>query len=290
MLLSHPLKIAGCSSDNRHYRSHAVSRRGSRRGVSTINRGIYAAATGMLAQQRVQDALASNLANINTAGYKQDVATFRELAEMAIKRFGADSASATPIGRIGLGAVFDANVTDMSTGAIVSTGNPLDLALSGDGLFAVQTAAGERYTRAGQFQLQPAGKTTDGKPIAAVTDDSGNALIGSKGPIRITDPRGVTVSPDGSIMSGGAVVDRIKIVSAAQGAVTKTGGSLFEATGAVRASTATVRSGAIEQSNVNPIRSMVRMITVQRAYDAAQRAVVAQDDTLGKAVNELPRR
>src|SRR5262252_4180072 len=97
-------------------------------------RGLYSAATGMLAQQAVQDSLASNLANANTAGFKQDVPTFRSLHDMALSRIhGGLGRHSIPVGSIGTGASYDQTVMDTSAGPLLRTGNPLDLALSGDG-------------------------------------------------------------------------------------------------------------------------------------------------------------
>jgi flagellar basal-body rod protein FlgF len=244
----------------------------------------------MLVQQNVLDTIASNMANASTVGFKQDVSTFRELTKLAISRYSSSSTNAKFIGDIGLGVEFAGNVTDMRAGSSTDTGNPLDLAIDGDGFFALQTPGGERYSRAGQFHLQPAGKSADGKPIAELVNDAGYTVLGVKGPISITDARDVSIASDGTVKSGGVAVDQLKIVTAtAAGTMKKQGGSLFAANGALTTSKAVVRSGWLEQSNVNPIDSMVRMISVQRAYDAAQKAVSAQNDELGKAVSDLPK-
>src|SRR5438552_16051250 len=126
-------------------------------------RGLYTAATGMLAEQFVQDAIAGNLANLNTVGFKQDVPTFRALHDMAMKRFQNPIGSpGTPVGNLGMGAEFDRNVTDLTAGNINQTQNPLDVALVGDGFFAIQTPQGERYTRSGQFQIGMPSKGANG--------------------------------------------------------------------------------------------------------------------------------
>jgi len=253
-------------------------------------RGLYSAATGMIAQQFVQDSLANNLANANTVGFKQDVATFHALRAMALNRYQNDTGrGGAPVGEMGLGAAFDRAVTDLSPGPIMHTGNSFDLALLGSGFFAVQTPQGERYTRAGQFHLEPAGKAPDGKLLVDLVDEKGRRVLGRKGPIRFTDPKQVSVDGRGNVSADGVLMDQLKIVDAPASALTKEGNSLFSVRGATAASTATVRQGYLEQSNVSAIGSMVRMITVQRAYEAAQRAVTAQDDTLGKAVNEIGR-
>lgn len=255
-----------------------------------MDRGIFAAATGMLAQQAVQDALAGNLANINTTGFKQDIPTFRAVQELALHSTdGTGPQRGASIGDIGTGAQFAGSVTDVRPGALVATQNPLDLALLGDGLFAVETPAGERYTRAGDFHLSQAGKGANGKVQTFLVDASGHHLLGAKGAIDVGAARTVTVEATGDVRADGAVVDRLKVVTAPRSALVKQGGNLLAIQGAPTASTATVQSGFLEQSNVSAVGSMVQMITVQRAYEAAQRAITAQDETLGKAINDVPR-
>src|ERR1041385_4791022 len=99
----------------------------------------------------------------------------------------------------------------------------------------------------------------------------------------------VEVDSKGNVIADGKSLDQLKIVSAPAPAMQKEGGNLLSMQGAPTASKATVKSGFVEQSNVNVISEMVHMITVQRAYEAAQRAITSQDDTLGKAVNEIAR-
>lgn len=244
----------------------------------------------MLAQQFVQDSIAGNLANVNTVGFKQDVATFHALHSMALRRYqSAGARGGAPIGDLGLGAAFDHTVTDLSAGVLSSTGNPLDLALAGSGFFVVQTPQGERYTRNGQFHLQPRGKAPDDKPIAYLEDENGHRVLGQKGPLNLGDAKVISIDGQGRITADGVVVDQLKLVDAPASALIKQGGNLFTIRGAAAPSAAVVKQGYIEQSNVSAIGSMVRMITVQRAYEAAQRAVMAQDDALGKAVNEIGR-
>jgi flagellar basal-body rod protein FlgF len=254
-----------------------------------MTRGIYTAATGMLAQQFVQDALAGNLANINTAGFKQDVPTFRALQELALRRYDGGTEGSPAIGDIGLGTAFDHTVTDLSAGPVVKTDNPYDLALVGSGFFTVQTPQGERYTRDGQFHLEPAGKDPAGKPVAYLADDSGHRVLGLKGPINLGGAKVVEVNAQGSVLADKVEVDKLKLVGAPAAAVVHEGGNLYALRGTAAPSTATVRQYYYEQSNVNAIGAMVKMITVQRAYEAAQRAITAQDETLNKTVNEMGR-
>lgn len=258
--------------------------------MSTIIRGIYSAATGMLAQQFVQDALASNLANANTAGYKQDMPTFRALSELAVKRFGGSSRdSGTDIGNLGMGAAFDHTTLDMSAGDLERTDDPLNVALTGSGFFTVQTSGGVRLTRAGDFHIMPGPKDASGKQTGILVDSSNNPVLGLNGTIKIGTGSNVTIDPTGSVIVNGTAVDHLRIVDAPASALKKEGGNLLKATDATTKSTATVRSGFVEKSNVNAVGSMVKMITVQRAYDAAQKAILTQDDALSKTVNDIAR-
>ncbi len=253
-------------------------------------RGLYTAATGMLAQQSVQDAIAGNLANVNTAGFKQDVPTFKALHEMALSRFpGGLGGRGAPIGSIGTGVEFDRNVMDTSPGSLQRSENPLDLALSGDGYFSVMTSRGERYTRDGQFHMEPEGKGPDGKPTGFLSDGTGNKVLGLKGPIQATGAGKVEIDAKGNVAINGKIADRLKIVTAPAASMQKEGGNVLSMQTAPAPSKATVKSGFVEQSNVNVISEMVRMITVQRAYEAAQKAITSQDDSLNKAVNEIAR-
>ncbi|MGC8668624.1 MAG: flagellar hook-basal body protein [Chthonomonadales bacterium] len=252
-------------------------------------RGLYSAATGMLAQQAVQDALASNLANINTTGFKQDVPTFRALYDMALNRYGGIDGGGAYVGNLGLGSAFDRAVTDFSPGSLTATQNPLDLALVGDGFFTVQTPAGERYTRAGAFHIEPVKTPPGAKPISYLVDDEGRRVLGTKGPIDTGGAQNVAVDDNGNVLVNGSAVDRLKIVTAMPSQMRKEGGNVFAILGTPVAASPKVRSGFLEQSNVSAVGSMVRMIAVQRAYEAAQRAVTSQDDELNKVINEAAR-
>jgi flagellar basal-body rod protein FlgF len=247
-------------------------------------RGLYSAATGMLAEQFVQDALAGNLANINTTGYKQDVPTFRALQEMALSRLQGAPSRGTTIGSLGMGTAFDHTDTDMLAGPVVQTENPLDVAFIGGGFFTIQTPQGERYTRDGHFHLQVVDKTT-----AYLANESGQYLLGQKGPINLAAAKEIVIDGQGNVLADRVAVDKLKLVDAPAAALKKQGGNLFTIEGTPTAAKGVLRQFSLEQSNVNAIHSMVKMITIQRAYEAAQRAITSQDETLGKAVNEVGR-
>jgi flagellar basal-body rod protein FlgG len=236
----------------------------------------------MMAQQQVQDALAGNLANLNTNGFKQDVAIFKELHGIALDRVRHGQSEGS-IGTLGLGAAFDSTQTDYSAGAIRQTNNPTDLALNGEGFFSVQTPQGERYTRDGQLSRQPSGKS------AFLVDGSGNRVLGLNGPIDVGSAQEITIDETGVVFADKKRVDQLKLVTAPKANLKKEGENLYRIDGTPVAAKPTVRQGALEDSNVNAVTAMVQMITVQRAYDSAQRAVSAQDEILGRAVNDVGR-
>lgn len=252
-----------------------------------MERGIYSAATGMLAQQFVLDAIASNIANANTTGFKQDIPTFRALHEMSLSRFsGAEPSRAAPVGRVGTGVTFDTTVLDLSQGVLHPTGNPLDVAILGEGYFSVQTPQGERYTRDGHFRLEPESRSADGKAAAYLATDSGQRVLGLKGPIVVPQEGDIRIQPDGRVLVNSVEVDRLKVVRPVNGMPVKEGGNLVALRGPTEAGSARLATGTLEASNVHPVRAMVQMIVVQRAYESAQRAVTAHDETLGKVINE----
>src|SRR5438046_2463484 len=119
-----------------------------------MDRGLYIAASGMLAELTRQDQIANDLANSSTPGYKPDRAAQRGFADLLLE----SRQSGQPIGALGLGVEISTIRTDMTQGPLRQTGEPLDLALQGDGFFAVKTTAGTRYTRDGQLSLDGQGR------------------------------------------------------------------------------------------------------------------------------------
>jgi flagellar basal-body rod protein FlgG len=223
-----------------------------------MDRGLYIAASGMLAEQIRQDQIANDLANASTPGYKGDRTAQRSFGDLLL----ANSASGAPVGRQSTAVQVDSIETDFSPRPSRETGEPLDFAITGEGFFAVQTAQGTRYTRNGQFSLDPQGRlvTAAGDPVL---DADGNAITAADGKV---DPR------------------RIGVVNLTN--PRKEGDSLLTGTPA-GAATGTVRSGALESSGADPARSMVDMIASLRAFEAGQKVIQTIDETLGKAVSQV---
>ena len=213
----------------------------------------------MLAEQARQDLIANDLANASTPGYKSDRTSQRSFGELLLQ----DTRSGATVGSLGLGAEISRQVTDTSPSNVRDTGEPLDFAVAGEGFFAVQTDQGVRYTRNGRFMADGQGR---------LTDQLGNAVLGQDG-------RPVQVAGDGTVQA------RQVGVFALTGAV-KAGEGLFTGAAGGRA-TGTVRTGALEDSGVDPTRTMVDMMSSMRAFEAGQRVIRTIDETLAKAAGQV---
>lgn len=258
-----------------------------------MTRGLYIAASGMLNEMSRQNIIANNLANVNTTGYKRDIPMSKAFPSMLLHRihdpqriFKEFIIDPRPIvGRMGTGVNPDNTAHDfVSHPAYQTTENTFDLALYGDGFFAVQTPTGTRYTRNGNFVMDEDRRlvTIDGHPV-----------LGENGPIQIkgTD---VNIDQDGYVSVNGEFVDKIQVVDFPKPyQLTKLGNSMFVPVDRniipQPATTVRVQSRVLELSNVNIVTEMVDLITITRAYEANQRAVLAQNDTIGRAINDVGR-
>jgi len=232
--------------------------------------GIYTALTGAVAQQHSLDVIANNVANVTTAGYRADKAVFSEfLAGAQRKDVPHVSASGTDPTRPDRFVHVDEISHDYSNGALKLTGNPLDMALSGDGFFVVQTPQGDRLTRAGSFMMQKDGSlvTPEGYPVMG-TDDK---------PIKLASSTNIKVGTDGLIQVNDQAAAKLKLVRAEDPAtLEKENNTHFLAgktTKLVQAKDIQVSQGSIEASNVNAVAGLNELITVSRSFDALQRVI-----------------
>jgi flagellar basal-body rod protein FlgF len=223
-----------------------------------MDRGLYIAASGMLAEQIRQDQIANDLANASTPGYKADRTSQHTFGALLL----ANSATGATVGTQSTAVRVDKIETNFAPAAARETGEALDFAISGEGFFAVQTAQGVRYTRNGQFALDPQGRLVTAQGDA-VLDASGRPITGADG---VVDPR------------------RIGIVNLTN--PRKEGNSLVSGAPA-GAAAGSVRAGALETSGADPARSMVDMIASMRAFEAGQKVIQTIDETLGKAVTQV---
>lgn len=240
-------------------------------------RGIYTAASGMLAETTRADTIANNLANGSTAGYKKDVAISKDFANVLIQRIN-DGPEPQTIGGMGVGTLIDEIATIQSPGSLRFSGNTFDFAIDGKGFFAIQTAAGVRYTRNGTFTRNARGEL--------VTFD-GDRVVGQNGPITLPDGK-ATVDNAGNITVNGANVGQLRVVEFQdERQLVKEGANLYRADNAGRQATGKVQQGLLEQSNVNVVSEMVNLITGYRAYELNAKTVQTHDQLLDKAVNEV---
>lgn len=244
-------------------------------------RGIYSAASGMVAEMLRNDTIANNLANANTAGYKKDIAISQEFQNVLIQRIN-DGPQVPTIGSLGRGAMVSEIATIHTSGLMRPTGNSLDVAIEGKGYFTVETPNGLRYTRNGTFSRSSQGELVTGE---------GFRVMGENGPIRIEGGT-VTIAEDGRVQVDGIDVNRMRLVDFAdERRLVKEGSSLLIAPNDVapQAASGLLRQGMLEMSNVNVVSEMVNMISGYRAYEVNAKVVQAHDQLLDKAVNDVGR-
>ncbi len=280
----------------------------------TVVRGIYTAASGMMAERRKLDTVSNNLANIDLIGYKKDLSIQKAFPEMLIRRLNDDGLYKFPkghletapvVGKIGTGVEENEIYTVFEQGPLKTTGNPLDLALTDQGFFVIQTSDGERYTRNGSFTI--------GKEGILVTK-SGFPVLGDKGYIYLkknnfkithqgqvfhnsnfeSDPKRLVSEYENS-WENYELLDTIRIVNfenprflKKQGNSlwidTKTSGKAQEIDISLRPK---IETETLEASNVNAVKEMVLMIEINRAYEANQKTIQTEDSLLGKLINEI---
>lgn len=242
-------------------------------------RGLYISASGMIVDELRHEVVSNNLANANTTGYKKDLVIGQTFPEVLMSCLYKDQAKI--IGQTGLGVGVADIPIKMTPGMIENTNNALDLALNGDGFFVLETAQGRRITRQGDFQLDREGY---------LVNFDGDFLLGEGGAIRL-DPQGekVRVLSDGGIFQGDEFVDRLVLVNYDPSVIAKEGSGRFTVSqdAEMLDIEAEIIQGALERSNVNIIEEMVEMISLMRAYESAQKLVHAQNETLGKLINEM---
>ncbi|MDE3195147.1 MAG: flagellar hook-basal body complex protein [Acidobacteriota bacterium] len=235
-----------------------------------------AAASGMRARMQSLEMLANNLANVETGGYKAD----REFYSL----YSGLDATADPVnGQEETVPVIQSEWTDLAQGEIRNTTNPLDFAIDGNGLFAVQTPRGVRYTRNGNFRILPSGAlaAADGSPVREQTG----------GQIVLTPNLPVEVLPDGTVRQGAQTIGKMNIVSFDRAQIAKEGSSYFApAAGATpKPAAGTVLQGKLEQSNVGTAESAVRLVAIMRQFEMLQKAASIGNDLNTRAIEEVAR-
>ncbi len=245
--------------------------------------GLYAAATGMMATEGRMEVIANNVANASTPGFRRQTAVQNGFYEVLLGKMRHPSwlgRDPGPGGGLRLVETF----TDVTGGPVATTGNPLDVALSGPGYVAVTTDNGERFSRNGSFKVDADGHlaTADGLKVASQ----------GGGPISVGEGR-VEIRPDATVTADGQPVGQIRLVEFKDPhMLTREGESLYRASAealdqSAEAQDTRIESGFLEMSNVQIPYEMVQMTLGLRTYSANQRVINAFDETMSRVINEV---
>lgn len=252
-------------------------------------RGLYTAYTGMINKQKRLDTVTNNLANASTTGFKREGLTSKSFDQMLTVKLNDLSVPYLNegIGKMSLGVKIGENYTDYSQGSLKETGNTYDLALAGNGFFTISYTdkkgnTSEKYTRDGEFTMDSEGylRTLEGDYVQG---EGGAIMI----PVETSE---VSIRDNGDIYADGEYVDSLRIVDFEDyNNIEKFGENLYNVVdGATETeSTAAVKQGYLEMSNINVVKEMVEMITISRAYESNQKLIQTEDDMLDKSVNQV---
>jgi flagellar basal-body rod protein FlgG len=255
-------------------------------------RSLHIAATGMAAQEAQLDAISNNLANTGTAGYKKLRADFQDLLYQTVRAAGTQTSGTTisPTGlQVGSGVRLVATTRLFQQGALQNTGNPLDVAIEGNGFFVVQQPDGNpAYTRAGAFKTDNQGRivTAEGMPLdppISIPPDATSVSIGSDGSVSATIKGQSTPSQLGQIQVGN-FVNPAGLSSIGHNLYVPTQASGDAQVGNPGADgRGTVLQGSIEHANVEVAEEMINLITAQRTYEVNSKVITAADEMLRNA-------
>lgn len=238
-----------------------------------MDNAIYASLTRQSGLMREMRAIANNMANANTTGFRREGVLFSEYM-VPLDGRGETLAMANSRGRM----------VDLEPGGMTLTNGIYDLAIEGDGFFMVQTPQGNRLTRAGAFQTNPEGEI--------VNPDGYQLLDDGQAPIVIPPgTRSVGIGADGTVSADGQAVGKVGVFANPDPAdLRHVAGTLFDpGTAPEPMDDAKVRQGFVEESNVNPVTEIARMIEVQRAYELGQSFLDQEDQRIRQAITSLTR-
>jgi flagellar basal-body rod protein FlgG len=238
-------------------------------------RGIDIASQGMIPLMDKQDQIANNLANMNTTGYKASGLFLKSYQ----KYLANDQNQPDATGEIKADEVH----VDYSDGPLNQTGSPLDLSIKGSGFFTVMTADGPEYTRNGNFSLDPQGN---------LVASDGSKVLGKDGYVKVDTRYPVSIDENGDVVQQGQVRGTLRIADFPKPYnLLRCGESRFKPANPAQpeqgSAGCVVKEGYLESSNVSVVRNMVEMISSYRNFEADQKAVQAQDQTLEMAVTQI---
>jgi flagellar basal-body rod protein FlgF/flagellar basal-body rod protein FlgG len=244
--------------------------------------GLYISAEGAQAQTRRLDIIANNIANVDTVGFKRDLAVMQSRYSEAIER-GLASPGEAPTSDIGGGVQFRQSVTDFSPGPLRKTGNPTDVALEGDGFFVVRKGQEQMLTRAGDFRLKSTGELVTQQGYPVLSEDGS--------PITISPTAGNwEIDSAGNVNQAGNRLPLKIAKPTSLGDLTKVGENLFRPLGNVRpvaAADRAVAGGYLEMSDVQPTTEMTTMIETSRLIEANINVMKTHSDMLANLVDRI---
>ena len=248
--------------------------------------GLYLSAAGVMTNSYRQDVIANNLANAETAGFKRNLATFRQRLTGSQEMPGEAGYSNPLLDGIGGGTLADPTRVDTSQGDFEETDNPLDTAIQGPGYFTVDDHGRQRLTRNGSFLIDRSGTLVMAGGGSQPVLDAGGHAIRLDGTLRSQ----TSVTRDGLITQAGAPVARLGVVDVANPAALRhEGGTLFSYAdpAGLSASNSLVYGERVERANVDPATEMAALMDTQRQLEANANMIHYQDSTLDKLVNTV---
>lgn len=262
-------------------------------------KGVYTALSGAMAQSQRLDTIANNLANVNTPAFKKDQQVFKEYltanekppSVIQVPRIPASVESFYDMQGGDKSFVDSAGTyTNFTQGSLKSTGNPMDVAIDGNGFFEIATPQGVRFSRLGAFKLDGNGQlvTGDGHPVLRAspegTDPEARVFrVAGEAPLVITD--------SGDVFEGQNNLGRISLVDIPnKDSISKVGSSLYEfkknaQPEVVNIANPSLKQGFVEMSNVNIVAEMTDMIATTRTFESTQKAIQAYDSMSDKLIN-----
>lgn len=230
-----------------------------------------------LARQQQMDVVANNLANMSTGSYKREQMQFEEYIQPSRpSEWQKGPQSLDFVQSLG-------TIRDLSEGALRQTGNTFDLAIGGNGYFAIQTANGVRYTRNGHFSLNNQGQ---------IVTENGDLVLSDAGPLTIANEDGnVVIGQDGTVSGDQGQIGRLRVVQFAnERQLAKEGDTYYNAGNQLPVQAETnykVEQGMLEDSNINPISEMTSMIKVMRSYQTVSNLMDTRMSLRSTAISKL---